>query len=1040
MPIPKRDIYDSAPKIAKSEKMTHSPGSIVGNRYQIIQKLGREKAGKTYLAKDLQAVGDARCAIEQLSPSYDNHLNWQLIEQHLSQEIDILQRLGDHSQIPQIHNHFIENKQFYIVREYINGDNLDKIVERKLFNEADAIALIQDALRILDFIHKTNIIHRNVQPRHLIRRKQDNSFVLINFGAIREIESTDINLKGEVIGGKSQGNWAYIAPEQKTGDSHFASDIYALGRSAIYALTGRSPLELEQTNIDWSTQCQISRKLQYIINKMVATDLKARYSSALDVLQDLRPLLQIKQVVGGRYAITHYLGGKQGVETYLADNLHRQYQSPCLVKQIELPTIHGVGKVKIERRFAEELAILERIGYHEQIPQLWDHFEENEQFYLVQAYIQGETLAEKIARRELSVSEIVTILGNTLSGLNFIHQNRIIHRNLKPSNLLIRYDDGQVIITDFGILRDIKTPPNVTVDSSQQEDKDNYWSPEQIAGRPTLSSDLYALGMTTIEALTNNKPSNFSRNPQTGELSWYTNLNLDRRLVKIINKMISLDLGERYQSTEKVLEELQRIPLGNKAHKSGWRSLPKIGRDTTPKSKWGLIAFGFLGILCLLGSIEFAFPTVRPAYYWYQGNKLLAETPQTALNVYTKAIDLKPESDRAWSGRGDALFSLKRYPEALEAYAEASRLNPGDWLNWQKQGDLLFELEQYQEAIARYDRALELEPNAGEIYNHRGKALYELQDYETALTMQEEATEIDRLNAEFLSDRAGNLIQLGRYYDALSILTRVQVIAPNNLKLWQNKALVLAALNRPQEANRVEGEIIDNYDQLLTDNPKNAELWQNRGDFLLSRQMTSKAIDSYQQAVALQPQSESGWLALGKALKESNQNQQALEALDQALSIRPTSYRTWQIKGWVYQNLDNLSEAIASYNRGLEINAEYAPLWRDKGFALNQQGNYSQAIQALSQASELAPKDFQTWLGLATAWNATGQERKALLAVDRAIELQPQDPEIWQQKANIYTQNAQYNEACALYRESLSVVSDSSLIMNSMRILGCRMN
>ncbi|MDJ0596712.1 MAG: serine/threonine-protein kinase, partial [Pleurocapsa sp. MO_226.B13] len=495
MPIPKRDLLNSAPKIVKSEKIMHVPGSIIGNRYQIIQKLGREEMGKTYLVKDIQATGDARCAVEQLAPSYDNEINWQLIKQHLISEVAVLERLGDHPQIPQFYNYFIENKHFYLVREYIDGDNLETLVERKLFNEADVIYLIQDVLRILDFIHKTNVIHRNVQPIHLIKRKQDNSFVLINFGAVREIESTEINLKGELTSGKALGNWAYIAPEQKAGQSNFASDIYALARSAVYALTGRSPQELEQTNLRWQDQCQIGSKLQVILAKMMSPSLEERYVSALEVLTDLRPLLRIKQVVGARYAITRYLGGNAGIETYLADNLHRQYQSPCVIKQIELPSVHGIDKIKIERRFAEELSILERLGYHEQIPQVWDHFEENDEFYLVQEYIRGENLAQRIEQQNLSLLEIVKILSSTLSVLSFIHQNRIIHRNIKPANLTIRYEDGQVVINDFGILMDIKTIPNLSVESSQNQDKKNYWAPEQIAGRPTISSDLYALGM-----------------------------------------------------------------------------------------------------------------------------------------------------------------------------------------------------------------------------------------------------------------------------------------------------------------------------------------------------------------------------------------------------------------------------------------------------------------------------------------------------------------------------------------------------------------
>lgn len=1045
MPIPQRNLSNSAAKIIKSENIMHVPGSIVDNRYQIIQKLGRKETGKTYLVKDLQATGDARCALEQLNPNYDNEVNWQLIKQHLLNEVAVWKRLGDHPQIPQFYNHFIEDKQFYLVREYIDGDNLETIVERKVFNEVDAIDFIQDVLRILDFIHKTNIIHRDIQPVNLIRRKKDNSFILINFGAIKEIESTEINLKGEVISGKSLGNWSYIAPEQKMSNSQFNSDLYALAKSAVYALTGRSPKTLEQTKINWQDQCQISPKLQNILEKMMVLDPDQRYGSALDVLQDLRPLLKINQTLGGRYSITRYLGGNLGVETYLADNLHRQYQSPCLIKQIELPNIHGLGKVKIERRFAEELAILERLGYHEQIPQLWDHFEENDEFCLVQEYIQGENLAEKIEQQSLSTSEIVKILGSTLSVLSFIHQNRIIHRNIKPSNLMIRYESHQVVITDFGILMNIKNPPNVIEYPNQQQDKDNYWSPEQIAGRPTISSDLYALGMSMVETLTHIKPSKIVRDQQTGKLLWQGNVkntDVDRRLIRIIDKMIDLDLGRRYSSAEKALEDLQKVNIFPKSGRQFGKLVKKVqDRPRSSKAKLpGFITIGILGIVCLLGSIEFAFPIVRPTYYWYRGNKALSEQPQVALNTFTKAIDLKPQSTGAWSGRGAALYKLERYSESLEAYAEASRLDPNDWQSWKKQGDALYELERFKEAISLYNNALELEKDDGELYNRRGKALYKLQNYESALVMQEEALEIDRLNPVFLSDRAKNLIQLSRYYDALSVLNRVQVSEPYKMKLWQDKALVLKALSRPQEVVRVNQEIAQNYKKLLREQPRNQKAWLAQGDFLVSRKMYSKAVQSYQKAVEIRPNFYQGWLALGKALTNTGKDISALKALDQALEIRPKSYLAWQAKGMVYLKNFNIPQAIASYNRGIAIESEYAPLWRDRGLALNQQGNYTEAIKSLSKASELVAQDAQTWSALATAWNNTGQNTKALFALDRAIELKPQDSQVWSQKGEIYTRNAQYNEACETYRQSLPVIDDSSIIISSMRSLGCRMN
>ncbi len=1073
MPTSKRNLAHSASQDTNPENMMHVPGSIIGNRYQIIQKLGRSETGKTYLAKDLQATVDGRCVVEQLSFDCNNEANWRILKQHLLNEIAVLERLGDHPQIPQFYAHFTENKQFYLVREYIDGDNLQQEVERKLFNEADTICLIQDALRILDFIHKTNVIHRDVQPVHLIRRKQDNMFVLIDFAAIREIESTEINLQGELICDPPNGNWSYIPPEQKAGQSNFSSDIYALGKTAIYALTGKSPQELEQTNLDqrseqapssyksaspgvspgvydgrggvisdWRSHCQISTKLEDILSKMISPEIEYRYGSALEVLNDLRPLLRIRQIVGGRYLITRYLGGKKGIETYLADNLRRQYQSPCLVKQIELPCVNNERKVRLERRFAEELLVLERLGYHEQIPQLWDHFEENDEFYLVQEYFQEDNLAQKIAQHDLSTTQIMQILVSSLSVLRFIHQNRIIHRNIKPSNLLIDDKNHQVILTDFGILADIKSLPNSTSEYGSDQDQQNYWSPEQIAGRPTISSDIYALGMTTIEALTKVKPANFERNQQTGKLLWSQDLNLDRRIIKIIDRMVQPDLGQRYQSADKVLHDLQKIKDFSAPEPRHTVQLGKkrVKRSARPRLAALPFLIGLLGIGCLLGSIEFAFPVARPVYYWYQGQKMLPEQPKMALDTFTKAIDLKPQSALSWSGRGDALSLLERYPQALEAYSEAIELNSNNVDNWKKQGNILYRLERFTDAIAVYDRALELAPEDGEIYNRRGQALYQLQQYEAALAMQQAALEINRIDAQYLSDHALNLLALGRYYDALNTFIRVQAIEPNNLQLWQGKFLVLKALKRPQEAKRVFREVKNNYTKILQEQPQNKEIWIAQGDFFASAQMYQQAVNAYDQAIKIKPDMYEAWLAKGNALIKLEQNQQALASLDKALQIRPQSYLALQAQGLVYQNQNNFTQAMGKYAQGIEINPNYAPLWRDRGLALNQQGKYLQAIESLTKAKEITAYDAQTWSGLAMAWNATGKDQKALSAINRALEINPQNPSHWRVKGLIYTKNGQYNEACDTYRQSRVAASDSPAIINSMMQLGCRMN
>ncbi len=1036
MPCPQRNQINSVKTIRNSRKIMHAPGAIVGNHYQIIQKLGRDGLGRTYLAKNLQAQADSRCAIEQIQPQLNSPEAWANAQQRLVEEVAVLQRLGDHPQIPRFWTYFIEDGYFYLVREYVEGESLQVLISRQVGNEAQGIHLLQDVLRILDFAHKINVIHRALNPAHIIQRRGDGNFVLINFGAIAELEARETDFTG---------TWGYIPPEQQAGNPGYSSDLYALGKIVIYALTGRSPREFETTKTNWQHNCQISDKLGEIVNKMGTPAVRDRYNSALEVLYDLKPLLKIERVVGGRYRITRYLGGKNGINTYLADNLRRHYQSPCLIKQVELPDSDPATWAKIERRFAEELILLERLGYHDQIPQLWDHFEEQDEFYLVQEYIQGENLEQILQQRKLELVEVIELLQNTMSVLAFVHQHHAIHRNLKPSNLMIRQSDGAVVLTDFGILADIKSVPHTTEKTTQAANPERYLPPEQIAGRPTVSSDLYALGMIAIEAMSGTKPKDLTRERNTGVILWpKEGMRFNRRLDKFICKMTNLDVGQRYQSVEAAVEDLYKINLPR--HKSAVEKLnlpqtrPILSRQEQRWFKPIHLVIGGVGLLCLLASMEFAFPTLRPFYYNVKGKQLLSEQPQTALGIFMKAIDLKPTSFSAWEGRADALYELKEFPKALEAYYEAIQLNTKDAQIWKKKADVLFVLERYHEALIAYDRALQLQPDDKATIYKQGKTLYQLQRYPEALKAQDKVLEFDPLNAQYLSARAQTLIALERYYDALTVLNQVQAITPFNPQLWQNKSLSLEHLERPEEARRVIRDVIATYDKIIAQNPQNADFLLDKADFLSQSQMPQKALEAYDAAIDLDPNFYAAWLGKAQALLYLGEYDVALTAINEAIRISPKSYLAWQVLGNIYQQKNNnLTEAIAAYERAIEINPNYASLWRNLGVVLREQGKYNRAIESLTKASAINPQDSDNWLDLAITLNAAGKDEQALAALDRALEVKPQDPAIWRKKGAIFIEKRQYNEACETYRQSRTVTPEDSAILDSMRMLGCHM-
>jgi CHASE2 domain-containing sensor protein len=231
----------------------------------------------------------------------------------------------------------------------------------------------------------------------------------------------------------------------------------------------------------------------------------------VDQQDDLRDLLQEREqevrgrILGGRYEVLRLIGQGGFGETYLAQDLQRPGQPECVVKQLKLQPLPSQTITSAQRLFIQEAAALEQLGGHDRIPHLLAYFEEMGEFYLVQELIQGMSLYHELAiERRLSVGCVMHLLQDVLEVLAFVHTHDMIHRDIKPSNLMHRSSDGHWVLIDFGIAKQMNPllagQPQPTIGVGTR----GYVPPEQALGHPSCTSDLYALGMTAIEALTGN--------------------------------------------------------------------------------------------------------------------------------------------------------------------------------------------------------------------------------------------------------------------------------------------------------------------------------------------------------------------------------------------------------------------------------------------------------------------------------------------------------------------------------------------------------
>lgn len=131
----------------------------------------------------------------------------------------------------------------------------------------------------------------------------------------------------------------------------------------------------------------------------------------------------------------------------------------CVIKQLKPVTHKPQVYQLIQERFGREAAILEELGEgHEQIPKLYAYFIENEHFYLVQEWVEGLTLSQKVQQEGLFSENLVReLLVSLLPVLDYIHTKGIIHRDIKPGNIIWRKQDGKPVLIDFGIAKEMMT-------------------------------------------------------------------------------------------------------------------------------------------------------------------------------------------------------------------------------------------------------------------------------------------------------------------------------------------------------------------------------------------------------------------------------------------------------------------------------------------------------------------------------------------------------------------------------------------------------
>ncbi len=266
----------------------------IQERYRALKVIGQGGFGKTFLAQDESKPSQPRCVIKQFAfeTINPNASQWTLdvAIRLFEQEAKRLDDLGKHPQIPELLSFTIHEGKQYLIQEFIDGETLEQELTRVgAFSEQQVRDVLVEVLQILEFVHSKSVIHRDISPDNIIRRRGDQKLVLVDFGAAKYATATLLAKTGTGIGKPSYG-----APEQMLGKSVFQSDLFGLGVTCLHLLTNVEPFTLYdvlENEYQWRQFLNgkvVSDEFGKLLDRMTAYRVKERPNSVTDILQELR--------------------------------------------------------------------------------------------------------------------------------------------------------------------------------------------------------------------------------------------------------------------------------------------------------------------------------------------------------------------------------------------------------------------------------------------------------------------------------------------------------------------------------------------------------------------------------------------------------------------------------------------------------------------------------------------------------------------------------------------------------------------------------
>ena len=793
--------------------------SLINNRYRIIKALAEGGFGKTFLVEDTQMPSRRQCVIKQLKPMNDRPSVFKLVQERFAREAAVLEAVGKgHSQIPDLYAYFEEGGQFYLVQEWVEGEPLINLVSTP-WPEERVKALLVSALSALAHVHERNIIHRDIKPDNIILRHTDQLPCLIDFGAVKELMSTVVSTSGARESSITIGTPGYMPSEQAAGRPTFASDLYSLGMTAIYLLTGRSPAQLPTDSANgrilWQQYApDISTRFASILTRSIHPYFQTRYTTAADMLAALKSPAQFGVQTGAQTPTTQLPISASELPTVAAAPAKPFQATPfqaaprpsastraeTTAPQTALSSANKASKPALpwQRVGLTAAALVLSAGVAIGLrPQLSFQSQSSDAGAIANLGPKLDNADVEIAAAEAALDggEYEAAIAQTTAKLQ-----------AEPNNAEALLVLGNAQLAKGKYKEAIAT---YTQAESAEVPKTSTQSPEKIAAEALIERGNAYYEMGAYDKAVDDYQSALRVDSDNGRAykEWAAINVLQGNTQEALQ---NLDLAVRYEPSISAYTNRgsRKSELGDRAGaRDDWQQAASSKAYTADEYASRGYAKSRLGNKrgavddynqALILNPNHVRTLINKAYDFYESGE-----KQQALGVLDKVLAINPNSVVALILQGEmkAYSNPADWEGAIASYTQALAVNPNDPDVLNNRCSAYFATEQLDLALADCDKGLSINPRNASIHNTRGNINLQkdniqpaIQDYSRTIELSEETGDTRRAATAY-SNRASALMQIPDPEGALSDINKALEINPEDPADLYKRGLVKVALN-----------------------------------------------------------------------------------------------------------------------------------------------------------------------------------------------------------------------------------------------------